>query len=1086
MSGAGRTAAELPARRLAGRLYRPDGFAVLRTPLLPMALGQVADEEAALPVTERLRRRRRVVAEVYRRPEAREALFLGSPDLADRLDDWLRDPDGAGADVELALVRYFQRMTCRPTPFGLFAACTLVPVGPTQDLRLAGADGRRRVSRLDMDYLDALLGTVVADADIRPRLRFVPNDSIYRVAGRLRYVESRAAERGRTHHLVSVVPDPYLDAALAAAEGGAEPARIAAAVRAVDTEVSAAEAETYVGELIASGLLVPELRLPVTGEEPLPVLLRELDVTGAAAPVVAALTEARDLLREADRGGVGQAPALYDRLATRLAALPVQVDRNRLVQVDLWREPAPGAMLSSRVVAEVLRGVDLLQSLGKPPGESHLQAFVRVFRERYGEREVPLAAVLDEDVGIGFQKSHRPSAGASPLLAQLHLPGPRGETTLRLRPHHRFLLERLEETLRDGGREIVLQESELRRFAVPDPPPLPDAFAVMFTVIGAPGQEPGRDDDSLRLIYRGASGPSGARLLGRFCHLDSGLADAVRSHLRREEALQPDAVLAEIVHLPEGRVGNILFRPLLRDHEIPYLGRSGVPPENRIPLADLLVSVRGDRVVLRSRRLGKEIVPRLTTAHNFVGRSTGVYRFLGLLQSQGTEAMPAWDWGPLQEAPFLPRVRVGRLVLSLARWRVTAEEIRELAAVPDPAARDAAVAAWAERRGLPRRVEVVEADNTLAVDLADPLAAAAMVDLLRRHRGGVVQEWLPASTDRLAVTGPDGGYRHELVVPVVRVPDEGERRKADAPVAPAGRAVPRSFAPGGPWLFAALYCGEAAADEILRRTVEPLARRWRREGVCDRWFFIRYSDPHWHLRLRFHGDPQRLAAVALPELHAACRPLLESGLAWRLALETYEREVERYGGPDAMAVCEELFHHDSEAALDVLQAIGGDTGEDARWLLALLGTHRLLGDLGFPPPAALPLCERMRDGYLREFPGGKVLKKDLGRIHRERRDLLSWLLWDAGEPPAGELGDQLAAGRRALAARSEQWAGAAARLRKLAEEGRLAGTLGSVAGSLAHMHANRLLRSAARAHELVIHDLLVREYRSWLARQAGP
>src|SRR5262249_61048858 len=78
---------------------------------------------------------------------------------------------------------------------------------------------------------------------------------------------------------------------------------------------------------------------------------------------------------------------------------------------------------------------------------------------------------------------------------------------------------------------------------------------------------------------------------GRFCPGDPGFHRQVEEPLRAEEALQPDAVFAEIVHLPEGRLGNILARPVLRAYEIPYLGRASVPPDRQIPVTDLRVSV---------------------------------------------------------------------------------------------------------------------------------------------------------------------------------------------------------------------------------------------------------------------------------------------------------------------------------------------------------------------------------------------------------------------------------------------------------------------------------------------------------------
>jgi hypothetical protein len=59
-------------------------------------------------------------------------------------------------------------------------------------------------------------------------------------------------------------------------------------------------------------------------------------------------------------------------------------------------------------------------------------------------------------------------------------------------------------------------------------------------------------------------------------------------------------------------------------------------------------------------------------------------------------------------------------------------------------------------------------------------------------------------------------------------------------------------------------------------------------------------------------------------------------------------------------------------------------------------------------------------------------------------------------------------------------------LRPLAERLRaLPAVVDDWAASVAHMHANRLLRSAARGQELVVHDCLACRYRSCLARPGG-
>src|SRR5262249_31926365 len=153
------------------------------------------------------------------------------------------------------------------------------------------------------------------------------------------------------------------------------------------------------------------------------------------------------------------------------------------------------------------------------------------------------------------------------------------------------LLTLLSNALTSGSPEIHLTAHDLGLLAQPNPQPLPDAFSVLVSI--AAQSEVALAAGDFQILMEGASGPSGARLLGRFCHGDPRLHRHVEQHVRAEEPLEPDAVFAEIVHLPEGRLGNILARPVLREYEIPYLGAAGVPVERQILVTDLRVSVTG-------------------------------------------------------------------------------------------------------------------------------------------------------------------------------------------------------------------------------------------------------------------------------------------------------------------------------------------------------------------------------------------------------------------------------------------------------------------------------------------------------------
>ena len=72
----------------------------------------------------------------------------------------------------------------------------------------------------------------------------------------------------------------------------------------------------------------------------------------------------------------------------------------------------------------------------------------------------------------------------------------------------------------------------------------------------------------------------------------------------------------------------------------------------------------------------------------------------------------------------------------------------------------------------------------------------------------------------------------------------------------------RIFIPGSRWLFFKLYTGTQSADILLTRHISPFVRRLRESGAIDDFFFIRYTDPLFHLRLRLHlPDTSRYGEV---------------------------------------------------------------------------------------------------------------------------------------------------------------------------------------------------------------------------------
>jgi thiopeptide-type bacteriocin biosynthesis protein len=1025
--------------------YRPLSRFVLRSPVLPFDV--LASWDGS----------RQALCALVADPVIREALYVASPELDGQIAGWLAAPDDNDA-VERALVRYISRMASRSTPFGLFASVSVGAIGPSTELSIPARDTAQRHTRLDNDFLFALCTDVVKTQ--RHALRYRPNSSLYAAAGRMRYAEARLHGPVRAYHLVAVDRSPYLDALLDRATAGATHDELCD-VLCADPEITRDEAAGFVDEVIAAQLLVADLAPAVTGREPTEHIIDVLEQQ-RLAELSAPLRAARAQIAAIDASQPGVPSAAYRAIEQMLAtSLPTKVEASRLFQVDLFKPST--AQLGEAVLADIRKGVELLRSITPSGGDPAWERFRQKFTARYETREVPLLEVLDEEVGIGFGDEN-PHAGNAPLLADLGFPGRLEMRRVSMGSRDLHLMNLVARALRSGAHEIDLSDADVEELRYKQPVTLANTVSVGCVLVGSPS------DYQVRLSYVGA----GAATLGRFCHGSADVASLTAEALRAEEAHDPDAVFAEIVHLPEGRLGNVLLRPVLRDYEIAYLGTSGAPDDKQIAVTDLTVSVDGDRVVLRSKRLGREVIPRMTTAHNYSARSLTVYRFLCSHANQHAGAA-YWSWGAMSDFPFLPRVRHGKLILDRAQWKLSAKDLEPLAAAikAGKAATQRAMAELRARLALPRWIVLADADNELPIDLDNALMVDSAAHLLKGRPSATLFELLPAA-DQLLARGPEGAFAHELVVLLAR--EATPLARGSSPSLPA--VSPRRFLPGDEWLYVKLYTGTATADTLLREYLAPVIDRALAEGLASSWFFLRYGDPDWHLRLRFRGDPARLYGELLPLLHGALAPASERGLLWKLVVDTYEREVERYGGPAGIEIAEELFRADSDAALAIISSCEGDAGSEAAWRCAVYGIDRLMTDLGMSLEAKHAAMTAARDAFGAEVGMNTALQKQLGDKYRKHGKELAALL-AAGEADADH---PFAPALAAFGSRSRVLRPLGGQLAALAGSGRLSIPVTDLVLSYIHMHVNRLIRSSQRLHELVLYDLLRRYYEGQIAR----
>lgn len=1061
--------------------YRTSGSFVLRTPLLPTAdFAEWSAGAANMGKDEDVRNHlRRSLTTLLGAPEIVDSLRVASPVLAERFDGWVdRKPSRRKERLERTLVQYLARMCDRCTPFGLFAGVSVGEVGDETRLRLASRERHRRRSALDLAQVFKLVNSLIGEESVRANVRYRPNDTLAAVPGGYQYIEARGRQGNTRHEIAFLESDEALVAAVEGAEGGATLAELRTVLAAgiSDPEVRDYDITEYLDDLIEAQVIEPDLIPAVVGRDPLDQILASLEDSGPLTEQARRVRRLRKELDRLDSYGVGAPTESYASVnAVWTDDLGLE-ETDRLLQVDMFKEAAD-LRLSEDVVEEVLRGAEALRGLAGPVPDPLRELKTR-FRERYEGREVPLAEAFDPERGLGMPgPTLRPTVPRSPLLAGLDLGaqgGRNGPGAGGTFPE--ILASRVFDPRTKSPAILELDDDLLDRLAASEPDKLPDALAIHFDLLAVSEEAVRRGD--FRILYHGIVGPSGARMLGRFCDLDPMLLEGVRGHLQEEEALAPDDIYAEIVHTPEGRVGNVVRRPHVRNVELSCAGHSRRNGSGRLTVDDLFVRLEGGRFRLRSRRDGRTVRPRLTSAHNY-RRGSGMYRFLCALQTDGTREGSGWNWGSLGGLPFLPRVVRGRAVYAVARWRIGRDQpsYQAVGKATTEAARDDALRNLVDELRLPQLVRLRDGDNRLLLDLENPLCRAVLADHVARRPALILEETLADDLEG-CVSGPEGKYRNEIILPLVRIQpaardgkeDGARRRDVSTP------AVRRVFTAGDTWLYYKLYTAPGTADGLLGEVVAPLVALHQEIAPDEPWFFIRYGDPEHHVRVRFRGGRDERRALD-ERMSALLRPFVETGSVHRVSLDTYVREIERYGGDSGIELAEAWFRADSAAALRLIEVVRSGGDESLRWKAVAMGFDRLFADFGRDYEGRERVVAAARETFGQEFGVGSVVRRRLAKRLRPERADLEALVTGNGERTASfrEL-------EPVFRERSARTADIIGEFRRLDEAGELRCPLDELLRSLTHMHANRVFPASARAQEFVIHDFLSRTYRSLMAR----
>jgi lantibiotic biosynthesis protein len=1014
--------------------------------------------------------------ELFQSPIFKEAILFSSPDLFIQLEKLLNlQINNSEEKVKLnnSLYRFLLRMSYRSTPFGLFAGTALGEFIQNRNatIDLADLKSHKKNTRLDNHLLGLWSKRLENDKKFINELLWFSNDTVYESNSKIRYVEPVLRNGIKSHRLVDIDINSFIKEILYHAQNGKTLIFLAKLIESDD--ISLEESLHFVDELVRNGLLKSELDINVTGQEYQFRLQKILEKNEIFADHSKHLNEITSSLRKIDSQQIGSSIKDIKELHNVLKALDIKgVESRMFLQTDL-NLCTDSCSLHKGILDQLKLVICFLMRFNRPDKSQHLQSFKEEFYKRYEFAEIPLLEVLDPDIGIGYPAYNKIDTDVGPLLIDMDFRGGGNDfPSARFTSKDKFLTEKLLELARGENLHLDLSKIQLTNetsdslFKL-----LPKS---LYTVCNVLKFDEKLSTDNYTVLYDHTTGPSASNLLGRFCHSNPELHGKVVDLLNLEESDMKDVIFAEIVHVPQYRHGNILMRPSLREYEIPILAVPGVNTDKTIHLSDIVVSLHGDEIILRSQRLNKRIIPRMSTAHNHSFNSIGSYHFLCDLQLQELNFLLSWDWGALTSQKYLPRVVYKNVVLSPAQWIISLNDFNNKGSKYfNFSDFDNCLRIAIGKLKLAKLVVLSAGDNQIPIDFDNILSREILFEELKRTDSIILKENL-FNSDDLIVKTQNASFTNEVIIPWA---NESGIKLEDHKLMEY-KASYRTFSIGSEWLYYKIYCGIAIADKLLIEELNPLLESFLAEGIIEKWFFIRYYDSDYHIRIRFYGY-KNFHSHVIDRLHKSLSSYFERRLVWKLQLDTYNRELERYGHLNIQN-SETIFFQDSKLVLKVLSLINGSNDMDLRWQFALKGVDDLLTSFGLVLQEKRDMMKLLSTEFKKEFntDNAEAIKQLSSKYRNLRLKIEMILVYDLDSTheyyPIWLLFSQ----------RMKEIKPCVEFIKQLIKNKQLEVDLSSLIASYIHMFLNRFLRSKQRMQEMVIYDLLHQHYKSILAREA--
>ena len=984
-----------------------------------------------------------------------KAIFLASRSLYDSYKKWL---NSSIYDIKLeqrlikSLYKYYIRMSTRSTPYGLFAGFSFGNISTESSCITLTEDYLLPQIDFDMRLLTAINDFILkSNTKHKNACIYYSNNTIYRFLDKYRYIDYNLNNYQKKHFLTEIEYSDFLEYVLGLAKNGVS---LKYLIDHLKNNVEGADKDMlyeYVENLINLKILTNEEFDITSIVNPTNQLIKKLKTQNILLPIL-----------ENQKLSVEKIIKIEEKLKR-----DYRLNFDQLLMVNLKINTKENN-LNKKVVEEISTYVEDLMQLQIRTTPKELLDFKKKFVEQYDSQEKPLKEVMDFDLGIGYGTQTSENIIPTPLLNGITYFQTNFDNKERVdNRFFKFINNKLNNSKTQNSIVIEILDEDLialksEELQVNDHV---ESSYIMGTLLASSFSD--LDDGNFFFLSKNnLPSPYMGSLMSRFASYDEKFRNKIRTHLNDiiEDNQEEEILYAEIVYNPGGKISNVILRPNFYNYHIEY----GSSTKNMdsistgLSVDDLYVSVQNNRIVLRSKKLNKEIIPRLTSAHNFSIEGLPLFRFLCDLQFQKVNTGFNWDWEVFKFCDFLPRVVYKKIILTPAQWNLKKNDFEKINSK------------LIEIAKISRYCYIADGDNELVLDIENTFCK----DLIKeevKNRDVILYEYLISPQNGIIKNNSIESYSSEVIIPFKNYKRVSFDYSKEMNVRIDNLDIKRKYYPGEDWIYYKIYLTHGIAEEILVKCLTNFFNDTVQNEEIFSWFFIRYEDPKHHLRIRLKNRNTTIDKIT-KKLNNVCKEYIESGIINDISIHTYEREVERYAY-NYIEFSEILFYNDSNAIINILEYMNTKDEDHLRYKIALINVNLLMNDFKLSIKDKYELVNMLSLNFLNEFidwnkkeETTKLLNRSLKTKFREEKEFLNEAIF------LNDYSKDLIKYVDILKERSNTNKKIIDQLDLSSEE-----KFDFIASHI-HMSLNRLFNTKQRVYEMVVYNLLKEIYNSILRR----